>query len=90
MAIFRIPTPLRAFTGGNEEVSVDGATIDEAVANLGSAHPDLKARICDADGKVRRFVNLYKNDEDIRALDAGATALVAEDVVAIVPAIAGG
>ena len=75
MATVRIPTPLRAFTGGKEEVSVDGATVDEVIANLGAAHPDLKARICDADGGIRRFINLYVNDEDIRGQDGTATAV---------------
>lgn len=90
MPTVRIPTPLRSFTAGQEEVTVDGDTIDAVVANLGSAWPDLKARICDAEGKVRRFINLYKGDADVRTLDGGATALTSDDVVAIVPAIAGG
>jgi molybdopterin converting factor small subunit len=90
MATVRIPTPLRAFTAGAEEVAIDGANVDEVVANLGTAHPDLKARICDAEGKIRRFINLYVNDADVRTLDSGATATTEADVVAIVPAIAGG
>jgi molybdopterin synthase sulfur carrier subunit len=90
MATVRIPTPLRAFTGGQEAVAVDGDTVEAIVHNLGAAHPDLKARICDGDGKVRRFINLYKNDEDVRALDGQATPVAADDVIAIVPAIAGG
>ncbi|MDA3959939.1 MAG: MoaD/ThiS family protein [Planctomycetota bacterium] len=90
MATVRIPTPLRAFTGGADEVTIEGTTIDGVVAELGTAHPDLKARICDAEGKMRRFVNLYKNDEDVRALEGGNTAVSNDDVIAIVPAIAGG
>lgn len=90
MATVRIPTPLRAFTGGAETVDVDGETVEAVVANLGTAHPDLKARICDGEGKVRRFINLYKNDEDVRALDGQATAVAGDDIIAIVPAIAGG
>lgn len=90
MATVRIPTPLRAFTGGQETVDVAGDTIEAVVSNLGAAHPDLKARICDAEGKVRRFINLYKNDEDVRALDGQATTVTADDIIAIVPAIAGG
>ena len=90
MATVRIPTPLRAFTGGAETVDVEGDTVEAVVTNLGSAHPDLKARICDGDGKVRRFINLYKNDEDVRALDGQATPVGSADVIAIVPAIAGG
>jgi len=90
MATVRIPTPLRAFTGGQESVAVEGDTVEAVVANLGTAHPDLKARICDGEGKVRRFINLYKNDEDVRSLDGQATAVAGDDVIAIVPAIAGG
>jgi len=90
MATVRIPTPLRGFTGGKDQVDIEGATVEEIVANLGSDHPDLKARICADDGSLRRFVNLYVNDEDVRGLDGGGTAVAASDVVAIVPAIAGG
>lgn len=90
MASVRIPTPLRTFTGGAEQVAIAGDSVDAVIAGLGEAHPDLKARICDQEGKVRRFINLYKNDEDIRALDGGATGVTDEDVIAIVPAIAGG
>jgi len=90
MATVRIPTPLRSFTGGNEEVPSSAATVDALVADLGVNYPDLKARICDGEGKVRRFINLYVNDTDIRALQGGDTAVQDDDVVAIVPAIAGG
>jgi len=90
MPTVRIPTPLRAFTSGQEVVQVEGDTVDAVIANLGAAHPDLQARICDGEGKVRRFINLYKNDEDVRSLDGNATPVGGDDIIAIVPAIAGG
>ncbi|TVR12483.1 MAG: MoaD/ThiS family protein [Planctomycetota bacterium] len=90
MATVRIPTPLRPFTGGKEEVAIAGATVAELVTNLGEAHPDLKARILTAEGGVRRFINLYVNDADIRTLSGVDTAVTDNDTVAIVPAIAGG
>jgi molybdopterin converting factor small subunit len=90
MATVRIPTPLRPFTGGNEEVTLAGATVAELVATLKSDLPDLAGRILDADGNVRRFINLYVDDTDIRTLDGTDTALTDASVVAIVPAIAGG
>jgi len=86
----RIPTPLRKLTGGADEVSVDGATIGAVIDNLEAAHPGLKARLCDDAGEIRRFVNVYVNDEDVRFLEGRATALKDGDEVSIVPAIAGG
>ena len=90
MATVRIPTPLRPFTGGNEEVTLAGATVAELVATLKADLPDLSGRILDAEGNVRRFINLYVDDADIRTLDGTDTALTDASVVAIVPAIAGG
>ena len=90
MATVRIPTPLRTFTGGNEEVTIAGTSITELVANLKNDLPDLAGRILDAEGKVRRFINLYVDDADIRTLDGADTAVTDNSVVAIVPAIAGG
>ncbi|HID36113.1 MAG TPA: MoaD/ThiS family protein [Ghiorsea sp.] len=86
----RIPTPLRKLTGGADEVSIEGATISELIDNLEAAHPGMKARLCDDNGDIRRFVNVYLNDEDVRFLDGGNTALKDSDEVSIVPAIAGG
>lgn len=86
----RIPTPLRKFTGGQEIVEVEGSTVGEALANLGDNHPDLKAKIFGTDGSVRRFVNIFANDEDIRFQDKLETTLDDGDQVSIVPAIAGG
>jgi len=86
----RIPTPLRKLTGGADEVSAEGATIGELIDNLEAAHAGLKPRLCDESGEIRRFVNVYVNDEDVRFLDGRNTALKDGDEVSIVPAIAGG
>ena len=90
MAKVRIPTPLRKFTGGSEEVSANGATIAALVADMESHYPGIKERLCEADGKVRRFVNIYVNGDDIRFLSNLDTAVKEADEVSIVPAIAGG
>jgi MoaD family protein len=90
MATVRIPTPLRKLTDGKEEVAAAGATIGEILADLEKNYPGIKARICDDDGKVRRFVNIFANDEDIRFLDNLETPIKDSDEVSIVPAIAGG
>jgi len=86
----RIPTPLRKLTGGADEVSVEAANIGEMIDNLEAAHAGLKERLCDENGEIRRFVNVYVNDEDVRFLDGRGTALKDGDDVSIVPAIAGG
>ncbi len=86
----RIPTPLRKLTGGADEVSIDGANVGEIIENLEAAHPGLKERLCDEAGEIRRFVNVYVNDEDVRFLKGRDTALKDGDEVSIVPAIAGG
>jgi molybdopterin synthase sulfur carrier subunit len=86
----RIPTPLRRFTGGAEEVSAGGATVAAIVEDLERNHPGLKERICDEGGKVRRFVNIFVNGDDIRFLNNLETTVKDGDEVSIVPAIAGG
>jgi molybdopterin synthase sulfur carrier subunit len=86
----RIPTPLRKFTGGQESVEASGSTIGAVLADLDKNHPGLRERICDADGSVRRFVNLYVNGDDIRFLANLSSAVKDGDEVSIVPAIAGG
>lgn len=85
----RIPTPLRTLTNGQEAVAVAGTTVGEVIDNLETAHPGIKERLVDDKG-VRRFVNLYLGDEDIRFLDGLQTAVKAGDELSIVPAIAGG
>ena len=86
----RIPTPLRKLTSEQEVVQAEGSTIDEILQSLNTSYPGLKERICDEQGNVRRFVNVYLNDEDIRFLDEKATAVKDGDEISIVPAIAGG
>jgi len=91
MSVFvRIPTPLRKLTGGADEVSVEGANVGEIIENMEAAHPGLKERLCDDNGEIRRFVNVYVNDEDVRFMAGRATELKDGDEVSIVPAIAGG
>jgi molybdopterin synthase sulfur carrier subunit len=85
-----IPTPLRNLTGNAAEVSVEAADVNGLIGALEKMHPGLKERLCDESGKLRRFVNLYLNEEDIRFMQGEATALKAGDEVSIVPAIAGG
>lgn len=86
----RIPTPLQPAVGQKSEVEADGGTVRDVLADLDSRYPGIKSRIYDDDGKLRRFVNIYVNDEDIRFLQGEDTALKEGDEVSIVPAIAGG
>lgn len=87
----RIPTPLRKFTGDQADVEADGATVRELIDNLEERHPGIRANLIDGEtGGIRRFVNIYVNDEDIRFLDGAETPLKDGDSVTIVPAIAGG
>ncbi len=90
MPSIRIPTPLRKLTNELEVVQTSGATIGEILENLDQAFPGLKERICDEQGNVRRFVNIFVNDEDIRFLEDKATGVKDTDEISIVPAIAGG
>ena len=85
----RIPTPLRTLTGGSEAVNAEGKNVRELIENLEANHPGLKDRLLDEKG-VRRFVNLYVGEEDIRFLDGLDTELTGNDEISIVPAIAGG
>ncbi len=86
----QIPTPLRAFAEGNAEVPVEGDTVDAVVRSLASRYPKLQKHLFTPGGELRNFVSVYLNDEDIRHLQRGATPTRDGDVVAIVPAIAGG
>ena len=86
----RIPTPLRPLTRGQGEVETQGINVAELIENLNAAHPGVKERLCDENGDLRRFVNVYVNEEDIRFLKGKETALKDGDEVSIVPAIAGG
>jgi molybdopterin converting factor small subunit len=90
MKIF-IPTPLRAYTGKQDTVEVGGATIHEALGGLTSRYPDLRKHLFTDEGKLRSFVNVYLNDEDIRYLDAKEQTAVSDgDSLSIIPSIAGG
>ena len=86
----RIPTPLRKLTQNQEVVEADGATIRELIESLERTYPGLKERICDDQDQIRRFVNVFLNDEDVRFLSESETPVKSGDEVSIVPAIAGG
>jgi molybdopterin synthase sulfur carrier subunit len=86
----RIPTPLRKLTNEQELVEVSATTVADAIAALQKLFPGIQERLIDESGQVRRFVNVYVNEEDIRFLDNQATPLKAGDEISIIPAIAGG
>jgi len=86
----RIPTPLQSLTGNNSQVEAQGSTVQEVLADLDKQYPGIRARLCDATGKLRPFVNIYVNQEDVRFLKGEETPLSHQDEVSIVPAIAGG
>ena len=86
----RIPTPLQKLTGNQAEVAVEGSTVDDIISSLDRQYPGLKGRLCDEQGKLRRFVNVYVNEEDIRFLKQEGTPVKDGDEVSIIPAIAGG
>ncbi|MBF0491186.1 MAG: MoaD/ThiS family protein [Deltaproteobacteria bacterium] len=86
----RIPTPLQKLTQNQGEVQIQAGTVKEALQNLEKAYPGIYNRLCDEKGSLRRFVNFYVNEEDIRFLQSDATPLKAGDELSIVPAIAGG
>jgi molybdopterin synthase sulfur carrier subunit len=88
--IVRVPTTLRTLTGGQSEVSVEGATVGDVLASLESVHPGFAERILDGDGGLRRFVNVFVADDDVRFLDALATPVPDGETVSIIPAVAGG
>jgi len=86
----RIPTPLQKITQGKPEVEARGKDVSELIEELEKKFPGIKERLCDEQGKVRRFVNVYLNEEDIRFLKKEQTSVKDGDEVSIVPAIAGG
>jgi sulfur-carrier protein len=85
-----IPAPLRKFTGGEAKVQASGETIEALIANLESAYPGIAERICERDGRIRRFVNIFVNGANIRSGEGAATAVKPGDEIGIVPAMAGG
>jgi molybdopterin synthase sulfur carrier subunit len=86
----RIPTPLRKLTKEKDIVQASGATIQEIIDGLEKEYPGLKERICDERGELRRFVNVYLNDEDIRFAQGKSTPVKDGDEISVIPAIAGG
>ena len=86
----RIPTPLQRLTNGQGEVQCEGSNVEALLADLEGKYPGIKERICDEQGKLRRFVNVFVNEEDIRFLQGDQTSIKDGDEVSIIPAIAGG
>ncbi len=86
----RIPTTMRPLAGGASTVQVEGATIAELIANLDAAHPGLRDRLLDDDGALRKFVNVFVDDDDVRYLNGLDTELRDGATVSIIPAVAGG
>ena len=86
----RIPTPLRKLTNNEEIVEINASTVRDAITELQSRFPGIKERLLDEDGSVRRFVNVYVNEEDIRFLQNQETPVKSGDEISIIPAIAGG
>ncbi|MCD5397546.1 MoaD/ThiS family protein [candidate division NPL-UPA2 bacterium] len=86
----RIPTPLQKLTGNQAEVESQGKTVHELIDSLEKSYPGLKERIYDEEGKLRRFINIYVNEEDVRFLRKDNTPIKDGDEVSIIPAIAGG
>ncbi len=90
MASLRIPTPLRIYTGGTNQVTVHGKTVAEAMEDLVKQHPSLRPHLFNGDGQMRPFVNLFLNEENIRDLHGVDTPLEEADRLMLVPSIAGG
>jgi len=90
MPTIRIPTQLRTLTGGAGEVTVEGSTVAEALKALDAAHPGFGERLFDDEGKIRRFVNVFVADEDIRFLEGPETPVDDQTTISIIPAVAGG
>ena len=90
MATVRIPSPLRRYTNGQSKVEGKGANISELIENLESQYPGVKTRLCEENGQIKRYVNVFVNGEEIRTLQGSETAITDKDEVSIVPAMAGG
>ena len=86
----RIPTPLRKLTNGESEVEANGADISQLIDDLEKNYPGIKGKLCEDNGNVRKFLNIYLNDDDIRFMDSLATEVKDGDNVSLIPAIAGG
>ena len=90
MAKVKIPTPLRRLTGEKDEVETSAGNISDMILDLEKQYPGMQERLCDSDGSIRKFINIYVNEEDIRFMDAEKTSITNEDTVSIIPTIAGG
>ena len=88
--IVRIPTPLRSLTDGQDKVSAEGDTLDDLIKDLDRRFEGMRSRLCDDQGEMRNFVNVFVNGEDVRFLDGLSTATKSGDEISIVPAVAGG
>ena len=86
----RIPTPLRKVTNGEDKADADGNTVGAIIASLDSQFPGIKSRLCDDNGELRSFVNIYVNGEDIRFMEGVESGVNSGDEISIVPAVAGG
>ncbi len=86
----RVPTTLRTLTAGASEVAVEGATVADVLGNLEAAHPGFRDRLLDEDGSLRRFVNVFVADDDVRFLQGLDTPVPDGETLAIIPAVAGG
>lgn len=85
-----IPTPLRTYTAMQDTIEVEGGTVGELLSNMTSTYTELRKHLFTEDGKLRNFVNIYVNDDDIRYLDKEETPVSSDDTVSIVPSVAGG
>lgn len=85
-----VPTPLRRLTAGQSKVEATGSTVGEVLGQLEGSYPGISERLLDEDGNVKRFINVFRNDDEIRTLDGLATTVGEGDQISIVPAMAGG
>lgn len=90
MATVRIPSPLRKYTDGQAKVTIPGATVTEVVRNLAETYPGVQSRLQDESGEIKRFINIFVNENEIRALQGAESPVAETDEVSIVPAMAGG
>lgn len=86
----RVPTILRTYTGGEARVAADGASLSDVLESLDGSYPGIKGKIVDEQGELRRFVNVYVGNEDVRFLDGLATAVEDGSEISVIPAVAGG
>ena len=90
MATVRIPSPLRRYTNSQSKVVTNGGNITELLENLESQYPGIKSKLCDDSGNIKRYVNIFVNDAEIRTLQGHETQITENDEVSIIPAMAGG